>query len=113
MPDRKYYFAQFVLQKMGDRDDAENLARIIKAVQFEYSDDGLTWQRYKDGEWVQTGQTADVDKDRKLYIDIDPPIYAQIVRVVMDFDPQHYEKPQNLVHTGKGRFDFVVEVELD
>ena len=93
MPGRKYYFTQFVLQKMGDREDAENLARIIKAVQFEYSDDDETWQKFKDGEWVQTGQTADVGKDHKLFIDIDPPIYAQMVRVVMDFDPKHYEKP--------------------
>ena len=59
----------------------------------------------------KTGQTADVGKDQRLYIGINPPIYSKMVRVVMDFNPMHYEKPPRLVQTVKGKFDFQVELE--
>ena len=93
---------------MGDRDDVDNLSRIIKAVQFEYQDDDGKWIDHNSGEWVKTGQTEALSKDEVLNIDIEPPIEAYKVRVVMDFNPEHYSKPSRLVYTVKGRFDFQV-----
>lgn len=108
MGEERYEFSKFILQKMGDRNDPDNLARIIKAVQFKYSNDGVTWTDHLNGQWVLTGQTKEVGKDEQLYIDIDPPIEAVMIRIVMDFHPDHFEMPASRVHhVVKGRFDLI------
>ena len=97
-----YTFTDMTLQKRGDGCCQE---RIIKAVRFQYSEDGNNWKWHEGGKYFITGQTATTPKDDKVKFAIDPPITgANKVRVWID---------QSHANSGwyQGRFDLAAKKE--
>lgn len=93
--DSMYKFSAMTLQKRGDGCCAE---RIIDAVKFQYSTDGKTFKDYNNGKYVPTGQKPSDPKEAQVKFEIDPPITANKVRILLD-------KSHSTLGWYTGRFD--------
>ena len=80
--DDMFKLSAMTLMKRGDGCCTD---RTIKAVQFQFSvDGGENWEDYMDGKWVKTGALPSDGRDMQRKFTIDPPMYGNAFRVIID-----------------------------